>query len=64
MMKGLEDISEKRYNGFFVDLFVRSSNVVAVEMYKKMGYVIYRRVLGYYSGKPSEDAFGKIFDYI
>ena len=43
-----------------MDLFVRASNAVAVGMYKKMGYVVYRTVLGYYSaGKndPAEDAY-------
>jgi hypothetical protein len=44
---------------FFVDLFVRVSNEVAVNMYKRLGYVVYRRVLDYYSGDPDEDAFGK-----
>ena len=28
-------------------------------MYERLGYVIYRRVLEYYSGDPDEDAFGK-----
>jgi N-terminal acetyltransferase B complex catalytic subunit len=42
-----------------VDLFVRVSNEVAVNMYKRLGYVVYRRVLDYYSGDPDEDAFGK-----
>ena len=45
------------YDGYFVDLFVRASNSVAVEMYKHMGYTVYRRVIGYYSGE--EDACGK-----
>ncbi len=31
---------------------------MATAMYKKLGYVIYRRILGYYSGTPDEDAFG------
>lgn len=48
-----------RKDAFFVDLFVRMSNNVAVDMYKQLGYVIYRRVLEYYSGDPDEDAFGK-----
>ena len=43
-----------------MDLFVRISNEVAVSMYKRLGYVVYRRVLEYYSGDPDEDAFGKI----
>jgi len=35
------------------------SNNVAVDMYKQLGYVIYRRVLEYYSGDPDEDAYGE-----
>ena len=46
---------------FFVDLFVRVSNQVAVTMYEKLGYSVYRRVLEYYSGDVDEDAFGKFF---
>lgn len=55
LMDILEEISEKTYDGYFVDLFVRVSNKVAVGMYEKMGYSVYRTVLGYYSGE--EDAF-------
>nr|TKS18016.1 N-alpha-acetyltransferase 20-like [Populus alba] len=36
---------------YFVDLFVRASNTPAIKMYEKPGYVIYRRVLRYYSGE-------------
>lgn len=56
LMSGLEEISEKK-RAFFVDLFVRVSNKVAIEMYKQLGYIVYRRVLEYYSGDPDEDAF-------
>eukprot|EP00245_Coleochaete_scutata_P009824 TRINITY_DN3329_c1_g1_i1.p1 TRINITY_DN3329_c1_g1~~TRINITY_DN3329_c1_g1_i1.p1 ORF type:complete len:175 (-),score=33.64 TRINITY_DN3329_c1_g1_i1:10-534(-) len=55
LMNLLEEISEKTYNTYFVDLFVRVSNTPAINMYKKFGYTIYRRVLSYYSGE--EDAF-------
>lgn len=51
-------VSESVYNAFFVDLFVRVSNALAISMYNAFGYSVYRRVLGYYSGK--EDAFGKL----
>lgn len=54
LMGRLEQGSE-RAKGFFVDLFVRKSNALAIEMYSKMGYTVYRRVLGYYSGE--EDAY-------
>lgn len=51
----VERVSDKQYKGVFADLFVRVSNTVAISMYKKLGYTVYRRVLGYYSGE--EDAF-------
>jgi N-terminal acetyltransferase B complex catalytic subunit len=56
LMRYLEAVSEHTYNGYFVDLFVRVSNALAIHMYEIMGYSVYRRVLGYYSGE--EDAFG------
>jgi len=54
LMAILEEVSEKTYNGYFVDLFVRHSNNVAISMYKRFGYSVYRQVIGYYSGE--EDA--------
>ncbi|XP_066397165.1 uncharacterized protein [Miscanthus floridulus] len=42
---GLQD------KAYFVDLFVRASNMPAIRMYEKLGYVVYRRVLRYYSGE-------------
>lgn len=59
-MDYLEDVTIKRHNGFFVDLFVRPSNEVAVNMYKNLGYIVYRSVVGYYSGggdNDTEDAY-------
>ena len=50
-------------NAYFVDLFVREGNEAALHMYRKMGYHVYRRVVGYYSDDPTgrkregEDAF-------
>jgi len=55
LMRVLEHASEHAYDAYFVDLFVRRSNEVGIAMYKKMGYVVYRAVLKYYSG--DEDAF-------
>ena len=49
-----------RKQAYFVDLFVRISNVVAIDMYKKLGYSVYRQVLEYYTGDPDEDAYGKL----
>ncbi len=60
LMDYLEEVTIKRHNGWFVDLFVRPSNEVAINMYKSLGYIVYRRVLGYYSGgadNDQEDAF-------
>ncbi|KAJ8608516.1 hypothetical protein CTAYLR_005730 [Chrysophaeum taylorii] len=55
LMLSLEETSDKVFNAYFVDLFVRVSNNLAIGMYERLGYSIYRRVLGYYSGE--EDAF-------
>jgi N-terminal acetyltransferase B complex catalytic subunit len=56
LMDYLEGASADAYNGYFVDLFVRVSNALAIQMYTNLGYVVYRRVLAYYSGE-GEDAF-------
>lgn len=40
---------------YFMDLYVRTTNKVAFEMYKKFGFHSFRRVIGYYG--RSEDAF-------
>ncbi len=55
LMNHLEKGSEEQYNGYFVDLFVRVTNVLAQIMYTGLDYHVYRRVLEYYSGE--EDAF-------
>ncbi|XP_015119198.1 N-alpha-acetyltransferase 20 [Diachasma alloeum] len=56
LMKYLEEVSEKK-QAYFVDLFVRVSNKVAIQMYQQLGYIVYRTVLEYYSGDPDEDAY-------
>ncbi|XP_039264830.1 N-alpha-acetyltransferase 20-like [Styela clava] len=59
LMRRLEEVSEQK-QGYFVDLFVRKSNEIAVGMYKRLGYSVYRTVIGYYSspgGDRDEDAF-------
>ncbi len=59
-MNYLERVSDE-HQGYFVDLFVRASNNVAIEMYKKLGYSIYRTVNKYYSSAldaSGEDAHG------
>lgn len=59
---GVQQVSENVYNAFFVDLFVRVSNTLAINMYNAFGYSVYRRVLGYYSGE--EDAFGETLEQV
>ena len=53
-MQYLHEVSIKRHDAYFVDLFVRPSNNVAVGFYKGLNYSIYRTVLNYYS---NEDAY-------
>jgi hypothetical protein len=55
LMDYFENVSVNN-SAFFVDLFVRASNSLAIQMYEKFGYVTHRRVLGYYSGELPEDA--------
>jgi len=55
LMDLLEEVTDKMHRGYFVDLFVRVSNSVAIGMYEQFGYSVYRRVIQYYSGE--EDAF-------
>ena len=52
-------LGHARHNAYFVDLFVRASNQAAITMYEHFGYSVYRRVIGYYSGDPPEDALGE-----
>ncbi|KAI9718187.1 MAG: N-terminal acetyltransferase [Chrysothrix sp. TS-e1954] len=42
-------------DAWFVDLFVRADNEVALKLYASMGYSIYRRVIKYYN--DDADAF-------
>jgi N-terminal acetyltransferase B complex catalytic subunit len=55
LMDFLEAESE-RADCKFVDLYVRKSNKLAIAMYQRLGYVVYRQVIGYYSDN-GEDAF-------
>nr|XP_050846234.1 N-alpha-acetyltransferase 20 isoform X1 [Vespula vulgaris]XP_050846235.1 N-alpha-acetyltransferase 20 isoform X1 [Vespula vulgaris]XP_050846236.1 N-alpha-acetyltransferase 20 isoform X1 [Vespula vulgaris] len=56
LIKLLEELSEKK-QAYFVDLFVRVSNKVAIKMYQQLGYIVYRVVLEYYNGDPDENAY-------
>lgn len=40
--------SIKPYETLFVDLFVKVTNVIGRQLYEKLGYSVYRRVVGYY----------------
>ncbi len=55
LMHFLEDLWDNTYQCFFVDLFVRKTNTIAIGMYHAAGYIVYRTILNYYGG--SEDAF-------
>ncbi|KAH9981413.1 N-acetyltransferase [Lactifluus volemus] len=64
LMNFLETVSDDVYNGFFVDLYVRCTNAIAIDLYEGLGYSVYRRVREYYGslglgpgGKDEEDAF-------
>ncbi|GMM46124.1 peptide alpha-N-acetyltransferase complex B subunit [Pichia kluyveri] len=39
---------ERPINAWFIDLFVKCSNKTAITMYEKLGYSVFRRVIGYY----------------
>lgn len=56
LIKHLEDVSDQK-KCYFVDLFVRVSNTVAVNMYNNLGYVVFRTIAHYYTGPPDEDAY-------
>jgi len=56
LMGHLERVSEDR-QCYYVDLFVRQSNSLAIKMYEGLGYVAYRKILQYYSGPNQENAF-------
>jgi len=55
-MNYLEEVSSKTHNCWFVDLFIRPRNAIAVGFYRKLGYEVYRKITGYYGGSNNEDA--------
>ncbi|KAG9318749.1 acyl-CoA N-acyltransferase [Chiua virens] len=66
LVNRLELVSDEHYKGFFVDLYVRCNNALAISMYEGFGYSVYRRVREYYGmlgvgngGKDEDDAFGE-----
>lgn len=62
LMKLIESASDQELC-YFVDLFVRVSNTLAITMYERFGYSVYQRVRNYYTGSgvghqlQEEDAF-------
>ncbi|KAK2747538.1 hypothetical protein FQN57_002031 [Myotisia sp. PD_48] len=62
LTESLERASDMN-DAWFVDLYVRAGNKVAIDMYEGMGYSVFRRVVHYYGDDPSglssggEDAF-------
>lgn len=62
-MDYLEDVSTRKYDAWFVDLFVRAKNSIAIGMYRRLGYNLYRVISKYYSRsekEPAEDAHGRV----
>lgn len=67
-MDMLEQMSDKVYRGYFVDLYVRCTNELAIDMYERFDYSVYRRVREYYGSmsggknrRDEEDAFGELW---
>lgn len=61
LMQILENVSDSK-DAYFVDLYVRPSNILGVKMYEKRNYSIYQTVLDYYSedaNNQQESAYGK-----
>lgn len=52
LCKTLETYTQEKepYYAFFIDLFVKCNNTLAINFYEKLGYSVYRRVVGYYAG--------------
>lgn len=68
LVKELQERSEDSlYNCYFMDLFVRSTNALAINMYRGFGFDIFRRIKEYYMTdglEPSEDAFGMSINFL
>lgn len=59
----LERIADsKRYAVNFIDLFVKCNNTLAINLYEKLGYLVYRRVIGYYNS--AEDGYPKSLKHV
>ncbi|KOB58624.1 hypothetical protein PFHG_00375, partial [Plasmodium falciparum HB3] len=62
MTESLLKITQIIHKGNFVDLFVRVSNNPAINMYKKLGYVINEEINNYYCGNESALDMRKYLD--
>ncbi|KAL7673452.1 hypothetical protein ACOME3_008308 [Neoechinorhynchus agilis] len=54
LMQKIDETCESK-KCYFIDLFVRAKNQPAIELYKKLGYIEYRRVLKYYTSENGND---------
>ncbi|PQE15983.1 putative N-acetyltransferase 5 protein [Rutstroemia sp. NJR-2017a WRK4] len=54
LSKSLEEAGDQ-YEAWFVDLFVRKSNLIAQELYNGLGYSVFRTVKGYYNELVGDD---------
>jgi N-terminal acetyltransferase B complex catalytic subunit len=48
LMGVLERVCDTCFKAYFVDLYVRPTNKNAHELYKKLGYIVYRQIINYY----------------
>lgn len=46
-LDAITDSEQHKVN--FIDLFVKCNNQLAIKLYEKLGYSVYRRVVGYYN---------------
>ena len=56
LLNNVEKVCEDKYKGLCVGLYVRPYNYIAHKLYHKNGYLLYRRILEYYSS-IGEDGF-------
>lgn len=62
LMSFFEVTSEQLYDPYFVDLFVRQSNSVAISMYKSFEYSVFRVVRDYYTASSKDERDENAFD--
>ncbi|GME96715.1 unnamed protein product [Ambrosiozyma monospora] len=64
LCKALESYTEpeKPYHCYFVDLFVKCNNKTAITLYEKLGYSVFRRVVGYYGGPNDVPSKNKLVE--